>query len=134
MQDFAQMVRDAAQQLVADRVAVEVVDLLEAVQVQGEQGQGRARLDGVGLTRQAFQEGGAVRQAGQAVVAGQVGDAALLGLTRAQIADSVDHDLALAGVVALGRQLDRQDLVLGGGQRRLHHVAVGQTSHVLDPA
>uniref|UniRef100_A0A0N4ZXW9 PE-PGRS family protein n=1 Tax=Parastrongyloides trichosuri TaxID=131310 RepID=A0A0N4ZXW9_PARTI len=123
-----------AQQPVADGVAIEVVDLLEAVQVQGEQGQGLSRLDRVGLTGQAAQEGGAVGQAGQAVVAGQVGDAALLGLTGAQVAHGVEHDLALAGVVALGRQFDRQDLARCGGQRRLHHVAVGQPGGVLGPA
>ncbi|MNS72333.1 hypothetical protein D3C72_1057400 [compost metagenome] len=133
-QRIPQMVRDAAQQLVADGVAVQVVDLLEAVQVQGEQGQGLARPDGRRLAAETLQEGGAVGQAGQAVVARQMGDAALLGLTGAQVAHGVEHDVALAGVVALGRQFDRQDLARGGGQRRLDHVPVDQTRDVLGPA
>ncbi|MNI68980.1 hypothetical protein D3C73_1247050 [compost metagenome] len=94
---------DDAQQLVSNRVTVQIIDFLEPVQVQGEQGQGLPLGGGLLLAGQTLQEGGAVRQTGQAVVARQMSDAALLGHAGAQVAYGVDHGAAARGEVATGR-------------------------------
>ena len=123
---------DDAQKLVADRVAVQVVDLLEPIQVQGEQGQALALGRRLLLARQPLQEGGSVRQAGQAVVAGQVGDATFLGHAGAQVAHGVDHGAAARRQVATGRQFDG-NLLAAGHQDGLGHSAVVETVGVLHP-
>ena len=65
---------DVAQEPVADRVAVGVVDLLEAVEVEEDQpGRGPLRADRVDpSSSRRWTNGGAVRQAGQGIVVGGV--------------------------------------------------------------
>ena len=68
--------RDRAQQFVADRVAERVVDRLEIVEVDAEQGEAAAAAP-LGLPEleiEMLAEEGAVGQAGQTVVEGELGD------------------------------------------------------------
>ena len=98
------------QHMVADGVAMEVVDLLEAVEVDGEQGDpGADRQRGEGAV-EAFEEGGAVGKAGEAVVAREVSDAPLLGEALAEVAHGIDEDgnLARGALFAAGDDLDRE--------------------------
>ena len=89
-----------AQQLVADRMAERVVDLLEAVEVE-EEDRGQATFAagmGQGLAEPVEQQG-AVRQPGQRVVQGQPPDARLGRLALGQVLEHRDlgDDLARRG-------------------------------------
>ena len=89
-----------AQQLVADRMAERVVDLLEAVEIE-EEDRGHATFAagmGQGLAEPVEQQG-AVRQAGQRVVQGQPPDARLGRLALGQVLEHRDlgDDLARRG-------------------------------------
>ena len=89
-----------AQQLVADRMAERVVDLLEAVEVE-EEDRGQATFAagmGQGLAKPVEQQG-AVRQPGQRVVQGQPPDARLGRLALGQVLEHRDlgDDLARRG-------------------------------------
>ena len=118
---------DLDQQLVAGGVAVDVVDLLEPIQVHGQQGD-LGRGDRIGrLARQPFQEGRAVGQAGQAVVARQMGDATLLRQAGAQVAHRIDHDVAFDRAAAVAA---RGDLHRDFGPGRTDQARLGQAADV----
>ena len=106
--------RRRLQELVAGRVAVHVIDLLEAVEVDDHQRQlAVARLHGGDVVLQPVLEGGAVRQAGQRVEMRQEEDALLGGAPLAQVADREDPaDRALRFGVARD-DLDRDRAVVG---------------------
>ena len=71
---FADAQRDAAQQFVAGGVTQRVVDQLEAVEVDEEQGEPRVvALRTIDLFEQGFVELVAIAQPGQVIVIGEVG-------------------------------------------------------------
>ena len=79
------------EQLVAGGVAVQVVDLLEAVEVDDHDRQlAVARLHGGDAVLEVVLERGAVGQAGQRVEMGEIEDALLGGAALAQVADRID--------------------------------------------
>ena len=92
--------RHLDQQLVADRVAEHVVDLLQAVEIDREH---RELLIGAGAgldhLRQRLQEGGAVRQVGQAVMIGHVGHPRLGLAAVGDVLVGLDQILRLAAIV-----------------------------------
>ena len=99
----AQRVADAAQHLVADEVAVLLVDLLEVVEVDEDQrevaaGDARGALD---LAQQALVQRGVVEAAGQPVGAGRLGDR------------GVEAGVAARGGGELGEGLEQREVVLG---------------------
>ena len=66
---------DGAQQLVADRVAEDVVGLLEMIEIDGQDREARAlRLGAIEGLREPDRENGAVRQIRQRIVMGEMGD------------------------------------------------------------
>ena len=95
--------RDLDQHLVAHRVAEHVVDFLQPVEVDAQHGEflvgAGAGLDHLG---QRLQEGGAVRQVGQAVVIGHVRHARLGLAAVGDVLMGLDQILRLAGIVEHG--------------------------------
>ncbi len=110
-------------------MAVAVVDFLEVVEVDGNDGDLVPRLLGPGQCPvEGFPEARPVRQARQAIMAGQMGDGALRAMPFGDVVDR-GHP----GAVADGAVADLQDPVLGEGvddlaalcdQRRMarHHL------------
>jgi hypothetical protein len=89
---------DGAQHLVADRVAEAVVDRLEVVEVDEQHRDERGLARALGEQRvQALAQGGAVAQAGQRVLVGQVAQLALQARALAGVAQR-HHDAAHVGV------------------------------------
>jgi hypothetical protein len=101
----AEPVRELLQEAVADMVAQRVVDLLEAVEVEEEEGQGPAEAQGVlePLAQQA-----AVGEPGQRVVQGLVAQPLLLRLALGDVADDGDELQTLLELDLRERQLDRE--------------------------
>ena len=85
-------IRQHLQQRVADTVAVRVVDRLEAVQIEHDQRAGAAVAD---VVVHLAVEGGAVEQAGERIVPGEVRDLALLGAAFRQVAHGGDLSAVL---------------------------------------
>ena len=124
-----QQLGEGDQQAVADRVAEAVVDVLEAVEVEAEDGEGGAALADAGEGRvEVLPEGLAVGEAGQRVVQRVVAGALLAGAQG-------DLGAAAAGDVA-GDDLDAGDLAVGVAQRDdgrgEEHVLAGVVDHLLD--
>ena len=122
--------RHLDQQLVADRVAEHVVDFLQAVEVDAQH---REFLVGAGAgldhLRQRLQEGGAVRQIGQAVMIGHVRHPRLGLAAVGDVLVGLDQILRLAGIVehrhAAGQE--QPQAVLGGDR-----VLFGEQAALLD--
>ncbi len=112
-----QAARDFAKQVVADDVAEHVVDLLEAVDVERHQREGRAvlgrALDG---RAEALVEGGAVRQAGERVVMHHVRDLRFRALAVGAVLDHGQQVLDFALLVADRHARGGDDA--GSGARR----------------
>ena len=132
-----QLLRRDAQDLVADRVAVDVVDVLEAVEVDPDHRAAFARggglLDGFGEPR-AHQL--AVRQRGQRIVMRQERDALLRVFALADVAEFEQASRALAMRDGACRDLDRDDVACAVGdvgvepqfavaEQAIDHVGVG---------
>ena len=98
-----QPARHLDQHLVADRVTEHVVDFLQAVEVDAEHGEFLVGA-GAGLDhlRQRLQEGGAVRQVGEAVVIGHVRHARFGLAAVGDVLMGLDQILRLAGIVEHG--------------------------------
>ena len=95
--------RHLDQQLVADRVAEHVVDFLEAVEIDRQHREFVAgALAGLDHLRQRLQEGGAVRQIGQAVVIGHVRHPRFGLAPVGDVLVGLDQVLRLAGLVEHG--------------------------------
>ncbi len=106
-QHAAQALRHLFQQAVADEVAEAVIDVLEMVEVEQQQadlGAVAARLgDRLG---QAVHQQGAVGQAGQGVVQGQVTYTRLGVLARADVAEGALRHQPVLGRIGSGHDLD----------------------------
>ena len=102
------------QKLVAGGVAVDVVDLLEAVEVDDHQRQlAILRLHGGDVVLQPVLEGRAVRQTGQRVEVRKEEDALLGGAPFAQVADREDAADGAFRFGVAGDHLDRDRPVVG---------------------
>ncbi len=109
------------QELVAERMAEDVVDLLEPVEVDAEHREllagSFAGLDHLG---QRLQEGGAVRQIGEAVVIGHMRHARLGLPAVGDVLVGLDQILRLAGIVEhCGAAGEEQPQAVLGGDRML---------------
>ena len=139
-----QRARDGADQLVAGLVAERVVDVLEAVDVDHEQGAGaHAAARGGDLELELLQEPAAVEQVGERVVIGEVLQALVVGLALGDVGQEaldehppelVEHARGLvanphhAAVARVHPVLDGDPLARGqpvvGGQHRVAVVLV----------
>ena len=122
--------RDLDQELVAHRVAEHVVDFLQAVEVDAQH---REFLVGAGAgldhLRQRLQEGGAVRQIGQAVMIGHVRHPRFGLAAVGDVLVGLDQVLRLAGLVEHGHAAGQEQPqpVLGGDR-----VLFGEQAALLD--
>jgi hypothetical protein len=91
-------------------VAEGVVDRLEAVEVDAQDGDARGDLAALQHPAQAVVEEHAVGQAGEGIVAGQVDDARLVGPLLGDVVADVDHILRRAVGVADQHLADRQQV------------------------
>ncbi len=122
--------RDLDQELVAHRMAEHVVDFLQAVEVDAQH---REFLVGAGAgldhLRQRLQEGGAVRQVGQAVMIGHVRHPRFGLAAVGDVLVGLDQVLRLAGLVEHGHAAGQEQPqpVLGGDR-----VLFGEQAALLD--
>ncbi len=95
------------QHAVADRVAERVVDVLEVIEVEKQQGTAQivALVQG-NLLHQALHEQGAVGQVGQRVVIGQMLDLGMRGLQHADVPGRQQHAFDAVELDGLHRNLD----------------------------
>ena len=113
----AQPVGDLDQQLVAGRMAVNVVDRLEAVEVDAEDGERLAGVGGAGDgAGEMVVEHRPVGQAGQRVVIGEVGDPRRRFLALGDVADGEHLPLRAAPVQRAQQHLDVAFAAGGAGQ------------------
>ena len=101
--DGLEALRDLDQHLVADRMAEHVVDFLQPVEVDAQHREFLVgACAGLDHLRQRLQEGGAVRQVGQAVMIGHVRHARFGLAAVGDVLVGLDQILRLAGLVEHG--------------------------------
>ncbi len=114
VEHFGEALGDAAQHGIAGAVPEQVVDLLEAVEIEAQHGKPVAAALGLGyLLVQLLVEGGAVGEAGERIVVGEEAQLLLVALARRQVAHG-EGGCGMTGIDDLARDhLDGQLRAVG---------------------